>query len=84
TDQHKHHQHQNRGETPASDGQPVNGWVVTVSVPDCQGYLDNAIAAGATLVMPMNAVPGVGWLAYIKDPDGNLLGMLQPDASAGS
>jgi predicted enzyme related to lactoylglutathione lyase len=69
---------------PPSDGQPVNGWVVTVSVPDCQGYLDKAIAAGATEAMPMAVVPGVGWLAYIKDPDGNTLGMLQPDASAGS
>jgi predicted enzyme related to lactoylglutathione lyase len=24
-------------------------------------------------------VPGVGWLAYVKDPDGNILGLLEPD-----
>ena len=23
-------------------------------------------------------VPGVGWLAYCKDPEGNIFGMLQP------
>jgi predicted enzyme related to lactoylglutathione lyase len=27
-------------------------------------------------------VPGVGWLAYAKDPDGNIFGMMQNDASA--
>jgi len=23
-------------------------------------------------------VPGVGWLAYLKDPEGNIFGLLQP------
>ena len=27
-------------------------------------------------------VPGIGWLCYAKDPDGNIFGMLQPDHSA--
>jgi len=27
-------------------------------------------------------VPGVGWLAYVKDPDGNILGLLQADPAA--
>ena len=29
-----------------------------------------------------NPVPGVGWLAYIKDPDGNIVGLLEPDETA--
>jgi predicted enzyme related to lactoylglutathione lyase len=27
-------------------------------------------------------VPGVGWLGYAKDPDGNLFGVMQRDPSA--
>jgi len=27
-------------------------------------------------------VPGVGWLASIKDPDGNVVGLMQPDPGA--
>jgi hypothetical protein len=27
-------------------------------------------------------VPGVGWLAYVKDPDGNICGIMQADSSA--
>jgi predicted enzyme related to lactoylglutathione lyase len=67
---------------PAQDGQPVNAWVVTVDVPDCQEYLDRAVAAGGTVALPRNAMPGVGWLAYFKDPDGNLVGLMQPDPNA--
>jgi len=37
---------------------------------------------GGTIVMPRFAVPGVGWLAYFKDPEGNLFGMMQADTSA--
>jgi predicted enzyme related to lactoylglutathione lyase len=28
------------------------------------------------------AVPGVGWLAYVKDPDGNLCGLMQAASAA--
>jgi predicted enzyme related to lactoylglutathione lyase len=27
-------------------------------------------------------IPGVGWLAYVKDPDGNILGLMQTDPGA--
>jgi hypothetical protein len=27
-------------------------------------------------------VPGVGWLAYCKDTEGNIFGMMQADKSA--
>ncbi len=67
----------------AEEGQPVNSWVVTVDVDDCRAYLDRAIELGATVALPLAPIPGVGWLAYIKDPDGNLLGMMQSDPDAG-
>lgn len=37
---------------------------------------------GGTIVMPKFAVPGVGWIAYFKDPEGNVFGMMQADTGA--
>jgi predicted enzyme related to lactoylglutathione lyase len=37
---------------------------------------------GCVLALPKMPVPGVGWLAYIKDLDGNILGIHQPDPNA--
>lgn len=70
-----------RGDRPA-DGQAVNAFVLTVDVPDCAAYIEKAVAAGATIALPLAATPGVGWLAYVKDPDGNLLGLMQADPTA--
>ncbi len=48
--------------------------------------LDAAISAveknGGTIVVPKMPIPGVGWLAYFKDPDQNIFGIMQPDESA--
>ena len=66
----------------AADGQAVNAFVVTVDVPDCAAYVAKAVAAGATIALPLAPTAGVGWLAYIKDPDGNLLGLMQADPTA--
>ena len=37
---------------------------------------------GATVAVPKMPVPGVGWLAYIKDTEGNIFGMMQNDPQA--
>jgi len=39
-------------------------------------------APGGTVTVPKMAIPGVGWLLYIKDPDGNILGVMQSDSLA--
>jgi predicted enzyme related to lactoylglutathione lyase len=70
-----------RGPAPA-EGQAVNAFICTVDVSDLDATLASLPAAGGTLALPRMAVPGVGWLAYIKDPDGNILGIMQTDASA--
>ena len=70
-----------RGPAPA-DGQAVNAFVCTLDVPDLDATLAALPAAGGTLAVPKMSIPGVGWLAYVKDPDGNLLGVNQPDAAA--
>ena len=62
------------GDRPAP-GQAVNAFVVTVDVADCAAHVDQAVAAGTTIALPRAATPGVGRLAYVTDPDGNLLGL---------
>jgi len=69
-----------RGESPL-DGAAVNAFVMTVEVPDCDGYVERALGAGGSVALPADDMPGVGRLAYIKDPDGNLLGLLQSAAA---
>jgi uncharacterized protein len=70
-----------RGAAPAN-GQPVNAFACTVDVADLGASLAVATAAGATIALPRMPVPGVGWLAYIVDTEGNILGLMQADAAA--
>jgi predicted enzyme related to lactoylglutathione lyase len=44
--------------------------------------LSKATALGTIIALPKMPVPNMGWLAYIKDPDGNVLGLLQPEEKA--
>ena len=70
-----------RGPVP-TEGQSVNAYVCTVQVDSLDNTLTKALTLGATVAVPKMPIPGVGWLAYIKDPDGSILGLMQPDTSA--
>jgi predicted enzyme related to lactoylglutathione lyase len=71
------------GPDPGQDASiPVNGCVNTIGVSDIDAVTEKAQEYGAVIAMPKAAVPGVGWLTYLKDPAGNLVGVLQPDMSA--
>ena len=70
-----------RGGAP-QEGQAVNAFVCTVEVASAREMLAKVVAAGGTEAHPVMAVPGVGWLAYAKDPEGNIFGMMQNDPSA--
>ena len=41
------------------------------------------VANGGTIVVPKMPIPGVAWLVYAKDTEGNIFGVHQEDASAG-
>jgi predicted enzyme related to lactoylglutathione lyase len=58
----------------------VNAFVITVDVDNLDAKLEKV--EGGAVVVPKMAVPGIGWLAYVKDPDGNIFGMMQADTSA--
>jgi predicted enzyme related to lactoylglutathione lyase len=64
------------------EGQSVNAFVCTVEVSTVDEYVARAQSLGASVAVPKMPIPGVGWLAYIKDPDGNILGLTQSDPTA--
>lgn len=66
------------------DGQAVIAFVCTVNVTDLDATLETVLSAGGTLALPKMPIPGVGWLAYAKDTEGNIFGIMQPDTAAGS
>jgi uncharacterized protein len=70
----------NGGLLPRRD--PAQPCVNTITVPDLEGTLSAVAAQGGKCVMPRMAVPHVGWLAYCKDLDGNMFGLMQMDAAA--
>jgi len=56
--------------------------VNTIDVPSCDEFVRKAEAAGGKVALPKMAVPGVGWLAYCLDPEGNTFGLMQRDPEA--
>ena len=65
-------------------GQPVTSYVWTVDVTEIDNQITKACELGAEIAVPKMPIPGVGWLAYVKDTEGNLFGMMQDDPAAGS
>ncbi len=60
----------------------VNAFVITVDVDNVDETVARAMAVGGVTAVPRMAVPGIGWLAYLKDPDGNIFGVMQADTEA--
>lgn len=71
-----------RGPAPAA-AQAVNAFVCTIDVAQIDHAMEQACALGASVAMPRMTVEGVGLLGYLKDPDGNLFGVMQfsPDVA---
>jgi predicted enzyme related to lactoylglutathione lyase len=67
---------------PPAEGQPVNSYVCTCDVASVDESVAKAISLGGAIALPKMPVPGIGWLAYIKDTEGNILGMMQMDKLA--
>jgi predicted enzyme related to lactoylglutathione lyase len=71
-----------RSPAPQAEIPPVKAFVCTVEIPSLEKALSQSLAHGGTVALPKLPIPGVGWLAYIKDPDGHMFGLLQPDQQA--
>ncbi|NUU07251.1 VOC family protein [Leifsonia sp. C5G2] len=57
-------------------------FTVYVSVDDLEASIADAEKLGASRVVEATSVPGVGTFAMIRDPAGNLIGMMVQDTTA--
>jgi predicted enzyme related to lactoylglutathione lyase len=64
------------------DGESVIAYVCTVDVKSVDDTMSAAKKLGAQVALEKMPVPGVGWLAYLKDTEGNIFGVMQNDPSA--
>jgi hypothetical protein len=66
----------------AKRSDPEIGVENTIEVADLEGSLLDVEKNGGKLIRPKIAVPGVGWMAYIKDTEGNVFGLMETDPEA--
>ncbi len=66
------------GKRQSDDDTVVN----TLDVDDAKDISEKIVKNGGEVVRPVSAVPGVGWLVYFKDTEGNLWGAMQDDSEA--
>jgi len=64
------------------DGQAVIAYVCTVDVENLDASVQTALDNGGQIALPKMPIPGMGWLAYCKDTEGNIFGMMQNDPNA--
>jgi predicted enzyme related to lactoylglutathione lyase len=81
--------------TTGADGEPgINGGLMqrqgsmgpgttnTMGVENIDTAVDAITAAGGQIVLEKMPVPGMGWVAYALDTEGNQLGVFQMDSEA--
>lgn len=62
--------------------EPGAGTENTIGVDSVDTYLEKITKNGGKVLRPKAAVPGIGWLAYCEDPEGNRFGLMQDDPQA--
>lgn len=63
-------------------GQPPanSAWIMSVSTDDTDATIELAKRLGGSVVHPATTVPGVGRTAWVADPTGGVIGLMQPEA----
>ena len=72
------------------DGQGIDGGLMkrsaefppttnSIDVPSVDDFARKILAHGGLVVVPKMALPGVGYLAYCADTEGNIFGIFQSD-----
>ena len=74
---------QRQGPAPAVGG-PVNGCNLVVGVDDVDGLFAKGLELGGSEALAPADMPGVGRLAYLHDPDGNVFGLVSNVLSDGT
>ena len=65
-----------------ADGQTVNAYPCTAQVDSVDATAKAITENGGTIAVPKMPIPGLGWLIYGKDTEGNIFGAMQPDPAA--
>jgi len=60
----------------------ANSFVNTIEVNDIDKFLTIITESGGSVYTPKMPIPTVGWIAYCKDTEGNLFGIMQNDKTA--
>ena len=60
-----------------------NGTINTIQVEDIDAAIAKVLAHGGEIVLPKDAIPGIGYQAYFKDNSGIVVGLHQADPTAG-
>jgi uncharacterized protein len=58
------------------------GTVNSIEVPSVDEFSEKVTENGGKVMMPKMAIPGVGYLAYCVDTEGNIFGIFQADQAA--
>ena len=61
---------------------PITRLVTTIDVESLDETVKKLTAAGGRVIEERKAVTGIGWHAYCEDTEGNVIGVLEPDAGA--
>ena len=61
---------------------PMIAYVCTIEVAALDDQLVKVESLGGSIALPKQPIPGVGWLAYAKDTEGNVFGLMQNDPAA--
>ena len=64
------------------EGERMNGFECTISVPDVMAAEAAIVSNGGTILMPRVTIPTVGHLIWFRDTEGNIAGAMQYDANA--
>ena len=56
--------------------------VNTISVPSVDEFIERITSAGGQVLMPKTAVPGIGYMTYANDTEGNTFGIMELDEAA--
>lgn len=62
-------------------GERLNAFECTIAVPDIHAAERAIREAGGEILMPVTTIPTVGHLVWFRDPEGNVAGAMQPDAT---
>ncbi|HSS96986.1 MAG TPA: VOC family protein [Terriglobales bacterium] len=57
-----------------------SGWLAYVEVKDIRASTRKAKSLGAEIMKDVTEVVGMGWLSFIRDPTGAVLGLWQPNS----